>query len=196
MASLTSELLTCSPERITKTLHMPDGQPFDFRLLLEDDGPLIGKYFESLGDDTRTKFGPHPLDMATGHALCTELDYTKFLRMIAVHQDTAIAYFILILDVRPGERNRYESYGITLVDNHDCIVAPSVADAYQNRGLGSVLMLRILDIVASLGFTRILLSGGTRATNLRAVHFYEKFGFREVGRFENSCDNIDMIRQL
>jgi GNAT superfamily N-acetyltransferase len=196
MASLKSEQLTHSPERITRDLRMPDGEHFAFRLLLPDDGERIGSYFESLSDETRSRFGPHPLDMATGHALCAELDYNNILRFIAVHKDAAIAYFILILIVRPGTRDRYSKYDIDLVDGEDCVFAPSVSDAHQNQGLGSILMPQIIDIAASLGYSRILLSGGTHSTNHRAIRYYQKFGFEEVGRFETKGDNIDMILQL
>ena len=196
MASLTLEQIAHSPEHLTRDLCLPDEEHFAFRLLLPDDGKRIGCYFESLSDETRSRFGPHPLDMATGHALCAEIDYSEILRFIAVHKDAVIAYFLLILNVRSGTRDRYSKYGIDLVDGEDCVFAPSVSDAYQSQGLGSILLPQILDIAALLGFSRILLSGGTHSTNHRAIRYYQKFGFEEVGRFETTGDNIDMIREI
>jgi GNAT superfamily N-acetyltransferase len=73
-----------------------------------------------------------------------------------------------------------------------------VADAFQNQGVGSLLMARLIQIARRLGCKRMVLLGGTQAANHRAVHFYQKHGFRTVGTFEwpAGCDNYDMLLEL
>ncbi len=169
-------------------------------MVRQEDAPILGRYFEGLSEATRQRFGPHPFTVAEAQKLCAEIDYARLLRLIAVTgdsgQERVIAYFILTLPVRDSERNRYTAYGIGLEDGRDCTFAPSVADAYQDRGLGSALMPRILDLARRLGFRRMVLQGGTQAANLRGIHFYEKFGFRRVGSFQTKVDNHDMMLTL
>ena len=95
-----------------------------------------------------------------------------------------------------GERERYARLGIVLDDQSDCTLAPSVADEYQNRGLGSLIMDHLLDLMLRIGRKRLVLMGGTRAHNERAIHFYRKFGFRKVGEFDTGVNNYDMIVEI
>ena len=196
MKTLTSQQISQAPDCLSRTLSFSDGETFEFRVLQPNDGSLVGRYFESLSAETRTKFGPHPLTMDAGHTLCSELNYDRELRLIAIHRGEAIAYFILILGVRENSVNRYREFGIDLSTDTDCTFAPSVADTYQNKGLGSILLPEVLEIASALNFSRMILSGGTRDTNHRAIHFYEKFGFRKVGSFETTVLNHDMILEL
>ena len=88
-------------------------------------------------------------------------------------------------------------WGWILHDETDCTLAPSVADAYQSQGLGSLMMQHLLGLLPRLGRQRMLLWGGVRADNPRAVHFYTKFGFQRVGDFEaGGTNNYDMIADL
>ena len=107
-----------------------------------------------------------------------------------------VAYFLLYLSIGEHSRGRYAVYGIPLDDHLDCEFAPSVADAWQSRGLGSAMMPPLLEIARRLGRRRLILAGGVQALNARAVHFYEKFGFRNVGEFTNQVRNVDMILEL
>jgi ribosomal protein S18 acetylase RimI-like enzyme len=51
-------------------------------------------------------------------------------------------------------------------------------------------MRHIFAIARDLGFVRVVLMGGVYMTNDRAVHFYRKLGFREIGiTFENPPDS-------
>ena len=83
-----------------------------------------------------------------------------------------------------------------------CTFAPVVADAYQSRGVGSALIPGVLDAARRLGFHHMVLSGGTRTANHRAIRFYTKAGFRKVGEFETqgqngtTIGNQDMILDL
>jgi GNAT superfamily N-acetyltransferase len=113
-------------------------------------------------------------------------------------KEKVIAYFIFILGTTDSDQKHYQQVGITLDPATDCTVAPSVADAFQNQGVGSPLMRHLIRVARRLGRKRMLLLYGVQSTNLRAVHFYQKHGFRQVGTFEHPAGqfNHDMILDL
>ena len=197
---LSTEAIAQDPACVTETWTLDSGDQITLRVLRPNDGPLLGRYFESLSQETRRRFGPHPLTMEEAHNLCGAIDCHHTLRLLALTNEgecaEVIAYFILHLGIRDAERKRYQANGIPLDSQLDCSLAPSVADAYQNRGVGSALMPEVLDLARRLGFQRVVLMGGTQATNHRAIHFYGKFGFRKVGRFFTEINNYDMILSL
>ena len=59
-------------------------------------------------------------------------------------------------------------------------------------------MVQLKQFARQLGRTRMVLWGGTQATNDRAIHFYQKHGFRTVGEFQEppGFNNYDMIMDL
>lgn len=173
----------CIAARITS----PEGLTLTFRPVEATDAPALGRYFLDLSAETKSLYGPHPFDQATADRLCAEIDYAHTIRMVGEHRDgEIIAYFILQMTIPEYEMNRYTGYGITLEPSLGCLVAPSVADAYQNQGIGSPLMRHILQVARRMQKRYVLLMGGVYAHNLRAVHFYQKHGFKQVGVFEPS----------
>ena len=176
--------------------------PLEFRPVRADDASILGDYFLGLSADTRHRYGPHAFDRATAEKLCATTNLAEALRMIAVdkrnHTPRVIAYFILILGVRNDDASRYTKLDIVLNATTDCTLAPSVADEFQSKGLGSLLMARLIEIAKMVGRHRMVLWGGTQATNDRAIHFYHKHGFQTVGEFEEppGSNNFDMILDL
>jgi GNAT superfamily N-acetyltransferase len=170
------------------------------RPLRPDDAVRLGSYLLNLSAETRSRYGPHPFDQATADAICASLDPKEMLRIVATvprnGDERIIAYFLLQIGVREGDRLRYEKASIPLNPETDCTLAPSVADDYQNRGLGSLILRYVLDIAVRLGRQRLVLWYGVQATNERAVHFYTKWGFRKVGEFYTDKNNFDMILDL
>jgi GNAT superfamily N-acetyltransferase len=166
------------------------------------DAQILGQYFLGLSDATQQLYGPHPFDQATADALCAQIDYADTIRLIATigagDGEQVIAYFILILGAREEEQERYNSLGLPLDSRTDCTLAPSVADAFQNQGVGSAMMRHLILVARRLGRRRMVLFGGTYATNHRAIHFYQKYGFGKVGTFEHpqGVYNHDMLLEL
>ena len=91
---------------------------------------------------------------------------------------------------------RYAARGMPLDDATDATIAPVVADAHQNSGLGSLVMLHLMPWLRRFGKRRLVLLGGVRQHNARAIRFYQKWGFRPVGTFTTSAPNIDMVAEL
>jgi len=197
--------VTRDPHCISASLTLPSGGKFIFRPLEAHDANSLGRYFLGLSADTKHRYGPHPFDQATADTLCATIDYRETIRFIAVLPSTeakrageVIAYFIFVPGIADAEIKRYEPLGLPLSSTTDCTIAPSVADAYQNAGLGSILMRHIYEVARFLGFRRMVLMGGVQAANERGVHFYKKLGFRYTGTFQHppGFDNYDMIVDL
>jgi ribosomal protein S18 acetylase RimI-like enzyme len=204
-------MYTIAPIQLTSA----SGHALTFRSLAASDAAILGRFFLALSDETKRRFGPHPFDQATADALCSNVHLDDTVRLIATqtapphnHDATTatttsdneriIAYFILMLGVTEHETERYSKVGIRLSQDFDCTFAPVIADAYQNQGIASALMDRTMEIMSEYGRKRIVLLGGTQATNHRAVRFYEKHHFRHVGAFEHphGVYNYDMMAVL
>jgi GNAT superfamily N-acetyltransferase len=194
--------IEANPLSIANTFQLASGAQVTVRLLLRSDSAALGAYFLGLSEETRRRFGPHPLDQATADDLCATISIAEALRLVAVVPGPApqeiIAYFILLLDVTEDERARYTPSGIALDSQTDCTVAPSVADCYQSSGLGSRCFEHLIELARRLGRQRMLLLGGTQASNQRAIHFYAKHRFRTIGSFEEPVGvlNYDMLLEL
>ena len=185
------------PDLVSSSEMLASGQRVDFRPLRADQTAELGAYFTGLSQAIRRVYGPHPFDQETADGFCAALDSAHTLRMLAWIEEKIVAYFVVELGVRAGDRRRYDALGLALHDETDCTLAPSVADAYQSQGLGSLMMQHLLGLLPRLGRQRMLLWGGVRADNPRAVHFYTKFGFRRVGDFEaGGTNNYDMTADL
>ncbi len=199
---LTFDELHANPHLAAAEFRLRSGETGLIRPLAASDGQRLGGYFTSLSAETRRRFGPHGLDQQTADDLCADIDVSQVLRMVAVLRgpsaEDVIAYFILMFGVTRWERERYAGQGITLEDARDCTLAPSVADAYQNVGLGGIVFSHVAAIARRLGRARMVLLGGTQVTNARAVHFYVKQGFRTIGAFEypDGVGNYDMLLEL
>jgi len=137
---------------------------------------------------------PRPQDAANAETTSRE-------RQFAARQDVG-SYFILLLGVGDPTVERYRGHGVALDPGTTCTFAPVVADAYQNKGVGSALVPGVFDAARRLGFATCVLMGGTRTVNHRAIRYYEKAGFRTVGAFDTKSQdgatigNQDMVLAL
>ena len=197
LAALTREAIVADPALLSCTLSLPAGEELSARVLLAADGERLGRYFAALSQAIRGVYGPHPLTYEEGLKLCSAIDYADTLRFVALAGEQIVAYFILVLHTRDSDGERYAGYEAPLDAATDCTLAPSVADAWLERGLGSTLFPHVSRVARRLGFARMVLMGGVRADNPRAVHFYKKFGFRRVGDFwAGNTNNHDMALEL
>ncbi|MDR1794443.1 MAG: GNAT family N-acetyltransferase [Erysipelotrichaceae bacterium] len=68
--------------------------------------------------------------------------------------------------------------------DHWATLGISVRKAYWGLGLGNILMQKAVDFAKQSGLYSLRLE--VFSPNLRAIHLYEKFGFKQVGRFQNA----------
>jgi diamine N-acetyltransferase len=184
----------------TGTVTLRSGEPALVRPLQAGDATIFGVYLGALSPDTRDRYGPHPFDQETANRLCAAINLGENIRVIATIPahggERMIAYVILVMGVSDVDVRRYQALGIPINQETDCTLAPSVADDYQDQGVGRLVVQRVIDGARELGRKRMVLMGGVQATNDRGVHFYTRFGFRKVGEFYTDRNNFDMILDL
>src|SRR5262249_40104118 len=143
------------PGFLTATAELRTGEPVTIRPLRADDAERLVSYFSSLSAQTRARYGPHRFDEQTAHSICASLDPADILRMVAsishAGEERLIAYVLLKMGVLEEDRQRYEKLGIPLDADTDWTLAPSVADEYQDQGIGSLMMQHLLDVAPRLG---------------------------------------------
>jgi GNAT superfamily N-acetyltransferase len=203
---LTFQQVLAVPSPAASTATLRNGERVLFRPLQKDDALRLGRYFAGLSQDTVGRFGPHEFTYAKAQELCDQIGQETIIRLIVLtgadpeesEQAEVIGYFLLECTVGESDQDRYVRYGIALDPATACKFAPSVADRYQDSGLGSIVFAKIADLARSLGFQRMILMGGVYITNDRAIRYYEKNGFRKMGRFqeETSKESFDMIVSL
>lgn len=168
---------------------------YQLRPLKSRDRVLLGQYFEQLGAETRRRFGPHPLTTDYADALCTSPE-TDCHRLVLCTANRICGYVILDLRTYPEDYQRYQSYGIELCAGLDAMLAPSVADDLQGKGLASQMMPCLFDFARQLQVRNLILMGGTQQGNDKAIRLYKTAGFIEVGQFVTQLLNYDMYLPL
>ncbi|QDK78439.1 GNAT family N-acetyltransferase [Spirosoma sp. KCTC 42546] len=174
------------------------GESIQIRLLEPSDAPKLLDYFTGLSAQTRQYFGPHPFDSETVNTICNTLDPKECARIVALspEHERILAYVLVSSGATPADVVRYKSLGIDINAETDCSLAPSIADAYQSQRLGNFLMEKALAVAKGMLKKRVILWGGVQARNERAVRYYRKYGFVELGQFETDVLNYDMYLSL
>ena len=197
-----------NPERVTIRVTLSSGEKARLRPLMGHDAAILGEYLLGLSDRTRSFYCPHPFDQETAVRLCASVNHAETLRLVAAvdrqGRERMVGYFIVNLGIRARDRQRYHVLNIVLDDATDCTLAPSVADDFQNTGLGSLMMVHLKNVLKQCGRHRIILWGGVQERNALAVHFYQKFGFEKVGEFmsgtagdhRTGTNNFDMMATI
>lgn len=162
-------------------------------VLQPTDIPNLGGYFEKLSPETKSRFGPHRFDLLTLKFIYQANDQHLGYLIRKSDDHEIIGYSVVKVGYLKHDANRLQSYGLTLSEKVDCTFAPSLADDYQGHGLGSKMFNYILVDLKTKGFKRVILWGGVQANNQRAVKYYQRLGFRVLGRFEYNGLNLDMI---
>ena len=173
-----------------------NNEVFEFRPLDKNDGKLLGGFFEGLSQETRSKFGPHPL--TNEHAvekLCPQIGKDNVNRFVIASDEKVVGYFIVDFNHYPHEKSRYDSYQVNLDFCNDPVFAPCISDEYQSLGVASQALKSLIKALTEKGVRSLVLMGGTQEPNFVARNFYKKFGFEEQGEFYtdyNGLNNIDM----
>ena len=126
-----------------------------------------------------------PFDRATAENLCATIDEHVTIRFVAVLGDQRadphiIGYTILTRDTAESDRERY---GDRIRADACGAIAPVIADAYQNQGIGTQMARHVMGCASKMGLQQVILMGGVLASNARAIRFYEKLGFQRAGEF-------------
>lgn len=153
-------------------------------------------YLQGLSQETRNRFGPHSFtEEGIAEVFNRSVEISGYIAT-ELGSGQIVAYSLIMTGFLQSDGIRYKLYDVQFPGSGVCTFAPSVGDQWQSSGLGSRMFEFILSEIKKSGFNTMILWGGVQATNFRAVSFYLKHGFVEVGRFFHNGENIDMMRHL
>ena len=173
----------------------PGNDTYSVKRLHTDELNELSDYLFSLSPETRQRFSPHAFEQDALTALyLSDLNSGYIVREILTNK--IIAYAVIRKGHFDHDLPRILSYGLTPDQATDLQFAPSVADAWQGKGTGHMLLNFIVAEQIKAGRKRIFLWGGVQKGNEQAVRFYLKNGFRTLGEFSWNGENLDMFLEL
>lgn len=161
----------------------------------KSDAQKIARYYQHLSDTSKQKFAPHPF--TTDYLTNQLLENDNHLTVLAKDKktDEVIGYAVTQLWIFDYDIERWTRYS-QAINNDDrkfACFAPSVADEYHHAGVGTKLLNFTTAILNEMSIKHILLWGGVKCTNIPAVQFYLKNGFKLMGHFDYEGGNYDML---
>lgn len=165
------------------------------RRLEANDHERLHDYLLQLSPGTKNRFGPHGFDSKSISDFFENPDISAYIAQ-DINTMEIIAYSIIMAGYLQHDVSRLRSYGLIPDHRSDCTFAPSVADLWQDQGIGYGLFCFILTDLIANGRKRIILWGGVQSDNVRAVNFYFRNGFRILGQFEQNGLNLDMVSYI
>jgi GNAT superfamily N-acetyltransferase len=191
---LTLARVAAEPELVTTVVELPGGESALFRPLMPEDDVRLAQFLKDLSPLTRRFSTFSGYDLTAAREMCEAINRYDKLRLVvqgpAEPSGRLIALFEFSFAITTADQQRFRAYGINLDARTDCRFGPTIADEYQNQGLGNLLFPHIVDIARRFGQTRVILWGGVFARNGRAIRYYEKNGFRRLGVF-NDADGVE-----
>lgn len=175
--------------------NLSNQQQILIRRIASADFERLGYYFAGLSDATKKRFGPHGFDYHNISQFYKDLSNWGYIAQ-GIDDPAIIAYSILKRNYLWHDADRLRSYGLHLDATTDCTYAPSVADEWQGKGIGQLMLQFILTDLQAGTAKRIILWGGVQKDNLPALRFYEKNGFQILGQFEYFGTNVDMMLEI
>ncbi len=198
---LTFPQVANDPGVLTFNSLLPSGGEVIFRPLVASDVTNLATFLENLSPRTRDFYRLDSFNIAQAKKMCQAIgkyDKLRFIVYPKANDDNIIALFEFSFDIPESDISRFLKYGIRLDSKIDCRMGLCIADRYQNQGVGSVLFPHVVSIARKFKKQRIILWGGTFADNNRAIRFYKKHGFKQVGKFKDKDGRsaVDMILEL
>jgi diamine N-acetyltransferase len=166
------------------------------RRLLPGDIDMLCDYLNNLSPETKNRFGPHPYDKNSLIGLYMDTGNQLGFIALDAQNSSILAYSVIKIGYLEHDSPRLRSYGLILDPATDCTFAPSVADDWQSQGIGNALFHFALNQLKAKGINRIILWGGVQSDNMKAINYYRKNGFKELGQFEYFGMNTDMILEI
>ncbi|MFE3515310.1 GNAT family N-acetyltransferase [Streptomyces sp. NPDC059166] len=188
------------PSRLTSRLRLDDGSDAVFRPLTPADAGRLAALLEALSPESRHFSAFDGYDLATAGELCDAIARYDKLRLVLEEAQSGriVGLVEFSLALTSGDIARFQDAGVRLVASRDCRFGLTLADDYQGRGVGTHVFPLVTEVARLLGKERIILWGGVRSDNHRAIRYYEKNGFRAVGSFAEADGSLslDMILDL
>lgn len=171
------------------------------RLAQKADADRIIAYYHKLSDQSKQRFAPHPF--TRNYLLEHILEHPDYITLIKEDAGTSeiIGYSVCQLwlfdyDIKRWLDKYKRSFNEVQSNEKFACFAPSVLDAFQHAGLGSQLLAITKEVLIKKGYAHIILWGGVKCENIKAVKFYLKNGFELVGHFDYQGGNYDMLLRV
>jgi acetyltransferase len=154
------------------------GQAISIRPMRPEDLDIETEFVQSWSAETRYNrlFSAGSFTSPERLKKITRIDYVRDMALIAT----------VMLEDREVQIGvaRY----VLREDNETCEFALTVADAWQHRGIGRALMLRLMDVAAAAGIETM--EGDILASNTTMLHFMRSLGFT----VESTADGPEVRR--
>ncbi len=171
------------PMELVADVHLKDGTPLHVRPIRPADAELERAFVNGLSEQSkyfRFFYRLHELTPAM-LARFTQVDYDRELALVAIDDADGRSTFVGV--------SRY----IANPDRESAEFAIVVADAWQGRGVGRVLMLRLIEYAKQRGLSR--LEGAVLRSNPNMRHFTEALGF-VAHDDSNEPEQVNMVLDL
>ncbi len=156
------------PEEMETMARLPGGEWVKIRPIRPEDAKIEQAFVESLSGETIHSRFQSTLKSLTPAMLArfTQIDYDREMALVAVLEEAG------------GEREIAVVRYITLPDGDSCEYAIVIADAWQGRGLGRLLMNAIIETARSRGLKTMI--GWILASNTAMLRLCGELGFVNV----------------
>jgi len=141
------------------------------RLLTKDEGEILGEFFTSLSDKTVYFFHPHKMTYEDGREQAKKIDRGEIRIFGAFPEDD------------PGKLAGY----IFATNEPVVKLGFCVRDECQGQGVGQELLKYVIDSCRAEGRKGISLE--VFKDNPRAIHVYEKSGFKICGETDDKVQH-------
>lgn len=166
------------PSAWTENAALKSGGEVLLRPEQSDDTEMLWEMFSTLSKESM-EYLIHPFTRERIEEWTSNIDYSKHLPILAIiqedHKKRVIGTASLSFHSRESNKHKAE-LGIT------------VHDDYQDQGLGTIMVKHLLEIAQGKKLKKIYLRVDTK--NNRAIHVYEKCGFKIEAKLEKE-DYVD-----
>lgn len=155
------------PAHLVRSVTLADGASLVIRPISPADADIEQEFVRNLSNESRyfrfmdalRELSPRMLSHFTG------VDYDRHMALVAVALNS-------------GETEVAVARYIVAPDDRSCEFAIVVADAWQRRGVGTLLMNALMDAARGRGLT--IMFGEVLASNHKMLDFMRRLGFRVV----------------
>lgn len=170
------------PFKYEKYFFLKDGTEIFIRPIRGEDEPLLRSFFETLSaESSYYRFGQRRINMPhVNLARFCQVDYDRDLAFLAAVPEQKA---VIIGDVRLNRFADLDSAELSFV----------VADQWQGRGIGSILMEYCLAVAREIGIKTLWME--IMKDNSRMIKFGQKYQFTRLPADEGE-DMVEMVLEL
>ncbi|HEX4329522.1 MAG TPA: bifunctional acetate--CoA ligase family protein/GNAT family N-acetyltransferase [Burkholderiales bacterium] len=153
------------PAALMRTETLRDGTQFLLRPIRPEDAAIETRFVESLSEQSRYMRFFNPIKSLSLRLLArlTQVDYDRELALLATQGEGAAEHIIGVVRYSPN------------ADGVSCEFAIAIADDWHGRGLGSLLMRRLIEAARVAGYQR--LTGSVLEGNSKMHSLMRRLGF-------------------